>query len=107
MAQNENETNPYSSWPAVSRTSRRATSSSMTHCFRYESGCHTRDNECQREKKKNTKIGIRGKSVHTFDSGIILVHKMTLDELDGEGRLSDTWAVVVTQPWSREKKRKR
>lgn len=27
----------YSSWPAVSRMSRRATSSSMTHCFRYES----------------------------------------------------------------------
>lgn len=31
----------------------------------------------------------------TFDSGIILVHKMTLDELDCEGRLSDTW-----QGWS-------
>lgn len=30
-------TYPYSSCPAVSRTSRSATSSSMTHCFRYES----------------------------------------------------------------------
>jgi hypothetical protein len=30
----------------------------------------------------------------TFDSGIILVHKVTLDELNGEGRLSDTWCVV-------------
>jgi len=31
-------TNPYSSWPAVSSTSKRATSSSITHCLRYESG---------------------------------------------------------------------
>lgn len=30
-------TYPYSSWPAVSRTSSRATSSSITHCLRYES----------------------------------------------------------------------
>jgi len=35
--QNDDDTDPYSSWPAVSRTSRRATSSSMTHCFLYES----------------------------------------------------------------------
>lgn len=31
---------PYSSWPAVSRTSRRATSSSMKHCLRYESSVY-------------------------------------------------------------------
>ena len=37
MVHNDDDTDPYSSWPAVSRTSRRATSSSMTHCFRYES----------------------------------------------------------------------
>jgi hypothetical protein len=37
MVQNDDDTDPYSSWPAVSRTSRSATSSSMTHCFRYES----------------------------------------------------------------------
>jgi hypothetical protein len=29
--------------------------------------------------------------VRTLDSRIILVHKVTLDELDGEGRLADTW----------------
>ena len=33
-------TNEYSSCPAVSNTSKRATSSSITHCLRYESSCH-------------------------------------------------------------------
>ena len=32
----------------------------------------------------------------TFDSGIILVYEMALDELNGESRLSDTWQ------WARE-----
>ena len=43
--------------------------------------------------KKVPLIGIRecGKKPPTFDSWIILVDKMTLDELDREGRLSDTW----------------
>ena len=36
-------TYPYSSCPAVSRTSRSATSSSITHCFRYESEKYIRD----------------------------------------------------------------
>jgi hypothetical protein len=35
-------THEYSSCPAVSSTSRRATSSSITHCFRYESSYRTR-----------------------------------------------------------------
>lgn len=39
----------YSSWPAVSRTSRRATSSSITHCLRYESI------PCQGRKRGRTK----------------------------------------------------
>ena len=29
-------------------------------------------------------------AAHTFDGGIIFIHKVVLTELDGESRLSDT-----------------
>lgn len=54
----------YSSWPAVSRTSRRATSSSITHCLRYESI------PCQGRKRGRTKGDERktpGEYIQTMD----------------------------------------
>ena len=30
----------------------------------------------------------------TFDGGVVLVHEVALDELDGEGGLSDTWGAA-------------
>ena len=75
-------TYPYSSWPAVSRTSRRATSSSITHCLRYESS-----NSLLLALFKASR-GIR----LTLNSRVILINEMALNELDSQSWLSNTLA---------------
>ena len=71
----------YSSWPAVSRTSSSATSSSMTHCLRYESVI-TMVGKCL-QTSQHARIRRR----RTFDRRIIFIDEMTLDQLDGQTRL--------------------
>ena len=72
----------YSSCPAVSSTSKRATSSSIMHCLRYESKGSVIRNRAEGP--------VPYKNVHTFDSWIIFVDEMALDELDREARFPNT-----------------
>jgi len=65
----------YSSWPAVSSTSSKATSSSMTHCFRYESVT----TKVSRSPHPRVENGCR-----TFYRRIVLIDEMALDELYGQ-----------------------
>ena len=58
----------------------------MTHCFLYESVFIPENERREKDKGRYTLWLMR-----TFDSRIILVHKVALDELDSEGRFSDTW----------------
>lgn len=79
-------TDLYSSWPAVSSTSRRATSSSIVHCFLYESV-----GPRPAESAQATQLGDHPCRL-TFDSRVVLVYEMRLDELNGEGRFTYTTA---------------
>lgn len=109
---NPDGTHPYSSWPAVSRTSRRATSSSMTHCLRYESAGWIRyipHKMTGLKRYKRRAHSIRGTWwdplgtgcealiwYHemwrlTLDCGVVLLNEMTLDELNSQTRFSDTY----------------
>ena len=71
-------THLYSSCPAVSNTSSRATSSSIMHCFLYESA-----------GRRQPRVSGPAER-HTFYSRIILVHEMRLNELNRQGRFANT-----------------
>ena len=71
-------TYPYSSCPAVSSTSRSATSSSITHCFRYESVIRF-------STQPEWHI-----PAPTLDCRVVFVNEVTLNELDCQSRLPDT-----------------
>lgn len=55
----------------------------MTHCLRYESAVVS-----------GFAMGARGrhKAALTLDGRVIFIYKVTLDQLDGQARLSDTTA---------------
>lgn len=72
----------YSSWPAVSRTSSNATSSSITHCLRYES--------VHKEIRWTRWTDKASDWQHTLNRWVVLVDEMALDQLNRETRFSDT-----------------
>src|SRR3569833_2159026 len=93
----------YSSWPAVSSTSSRATSSSMTHCFRYESRHNSFVNihparepagleSRAREREGGGRGPGRASQRRTIKRRVIFVDKVALDQLDGKTLFTDTTA---------------
>lgn len=67
----------------MSSTSSNATSSSITHCFLYESAGGSVSAECGWETARNGRL-------RTFDGRVIFVDEVALDELDGQTTLSNT-----------------
>jgi hypothetical protein len=108
---------PYSSWPAVSRTSSNATSSSMMHCFLYESSVWSATGERNGMKEAYRLLDriLEGSVAVHLLSGIrdLLVNElvvsfeltsdewretyMWLDKLDCQSGLSDTYHQPTTQ----------
>ena len=78
-------THPYSSWPAVSKTSINATSSSMTACFLYESIPYGVGQKGGGGDRGGQQIagGTIGSDGLTFDGRVVFFDEMALDEPDG------------------------
>ena len=84
-------THPYSSCPAVSSTSRSATSSPMVTCLRYESVAVGRRQAALQTGE--TKL----MSARTFNGGVVLVNEVALDKLNSQSRLPNTWTNILEQ----------